>query len=270
MIRTIAVIAVLMNFSHVGLAQSDNPRASTVPGGHKAIHQRLESYVAAFNKQDAVAVAAFWSPDCVSTAENSASGSKDGEALQQHFAAFFGKGSGRDRLAGQITAIQMVRPDRGRDRGSDDAGRRRREVVSVFAATLVKDGKEWLISNSRERDVRPPTSPHEALQELEWLIGTWQDQSEDARVVTTVRWSPNRAFLIRSFTAQFPDEERQGTQIITSGSVEQTDPHVDIPFGWLVRARNRIEARPSLDAEDVADSRRWSNRGRDPGNYSCR
>jgi len=60
----------------------------------------------------------------------------------------------------------------------------------------------WLIRNSRERDVRPPTSPHEALQDLEWLIGTWQDQSEDAQVITTVRWSPNRAFLIRSFTAQ--------------------------------------------------------------------
>jgi len=215
MIRTIAVSAVLMSLTHVGLAQSDNGQnAAAVPGGHEAIHQRLESYVAAFNKQDAVAVAAFWSPDCVSTAEDSGQRIEGREALQQHFAAFFKEAPGA-RLAGQITAIQLVRPDVAVIEGRTTLAVGDAEpVVSVFAATLVKDGKEWLISNSREHDLPPPTSPHEALQDLEWLIGTWQDQSEDARVVTTVRWSPNRTFLIRSFTAQFADEERQGTQII--------------------------------------------------------
>jgi hypothetical protein len=134
MIRTIAVTAVWMSLTHVGLAQSDNgPDAAAEPGGHEAVHQGLE------------------------------------------------------------------------------------------------------FSNSPEGDVLPSASPHEALQELEWLIGTWQDQSEDARVVTTVRWSPNRAFLIRSFTAQFADEEQQGTQIIgwdpSSRQIRTWIFHSDGSFG---------------------------------------
>jgi len=215
MVRAIAVSVVVMSLTQVGLAQSDNPQdAAAVPGGHEAIHQRLESYVAAFNKQDAVAVAAFWSPDCLSTAEDSGHRVEGREALQKHFATFF-QDSPSARLAGQITDIQFVRPDVAVIEGRTtlvvgDA----EPVVSVFAATLVKDGKEWLIANARERDLLPPTSPYEALQDLEWLIGIWQDQAEDAQVVTTVRWSPNQTFLIRSFTARFADEERQGTQVI--------------------------------------------------------
>ncbi|MBM4091110.1 MAG: SgcJ/EcaC family oxidoreductase, partial [Planctomycetes bacterium] len=133
------------------------------------IHRRLESYVEAFNKQDAAAVAAFWSSDCVSTAEDSGQRVEGREALQQHFAAFFKEAPGA-RLAGQITDIQMVRPDVALIEGRTtlvvgDA----EPLVSVFAATLVKDGNQWLISNSREHDLPLPTSPHEALQDLEWL-----------------------------------------------------------------------------------------------------
>ena len=215
MIRIIVASAVLLSLTHVGLAQSNNRQdASAVPGEQEAIHQRLASYLEAFNKQDAVAVAKFWSPDCLSIAEDSGERLEGREALQQQFAAFFKEAPGA-RLAGQITDIRIVRPEVAVIEGRTtlvvgDA----EPVVSVFAATLVKDGNEWLISNSRERDLPPPMSPHDALQDLEWLIGTWQDQSEDAQVITTVRWSPNQAFLIRSFTAQFADEELQGTQII--------------------------------------------------------
>lgn len=215
MFRIVAVSAVLMSLTHVGFGQSNNRQdAAAVPGEQEAIHQRLTSYLEAFNKQDAMAVAAFWSPDCVSIAEDSGQRLEGREALQQHFAAFFKESPGA-RLAGQITDLQMVRPDVAVIEGRTTLAVGDAEpVVSVFATTLVKEGKEWLISNSRERDLPAPTSPHEALQDLEWLVGTWQDQAEDLQVVTTVRWSPNRTFLIRSFTARVAEEERQGTQII--------------------------------------------------------
>jgi uncharacterized protein (TIGR02246 family) len=214
MIRAIVFIAALASLAQVGLAQSDRKDAAVVADGQEAIHQRLQSYVAAFNQQDAGAVAAFWSSDCVSTAEDSGQRIEGREALQQYFAEFFQEAPSA-RLAGQITAIQMIRPDVAVIEGQTTLVVADAEpVVSVFAATLVKDGKEWLISNSREHDVPSTASPREALQELDWLTGTWQDASEDARVITSVRWSPNQAFLIRSFTAQFADQERQGTQII--------------------------------------------------------
>ncbi len=259
MIRTIAVSAVLMSLTHVGLAQSDNRQdAAAVPGGREAIHQRLDSYVGAFNKRDAAAVAAFWSPDCVSTAEDSGQRIEGRDALQQHFAAFFKEAPGA-RLAGQITAIQMVRSDVAVIEGRTtlvvgDA----EPVVSVFAATLVKEGNNWLISNSRERDVLPPASPREALQDLEWLIGTWRDQAEGAQVLTTVRWSPNRTFLIRSFTARFADAERQGTQVIgwdpVSGQIRTWIFHSDGSFGQGTVSRHD-EAWMLKMSETLSDGR---------------
>ena len=255
MIRILVVTAVLISLTHVGLAQSDNRQdAAAVPGGHEAIRQCLQSYLEAFNKQDAGAVAAFWSTDCVSTAENSGQRIEGREALQQHFAAFFQEALGA-RLAGQITDIQMVRPDVAVIEGRTTLSVGDEEpVVSVFAATLVKEGNAWLISNSRERDLLPPASPREALKDLQWLIGTWQDQLPDAQVVTTFRWSPNRTFLIRSFSRPVRGRGTAGDADHWLGSVEPTDPHVDLSCGRLVRARNRNEARRCLDAEDVADS----------------
>jgi len=103
--------AVLLSLTHVGIAQSNNRQdAAAVPGEQEAIHQRLASYLETFNKQDAVAVAKFWSADCLSIAEDSGERLEGREALQKQFAAFFQEAPGA-RLAGQITDIQIVRPD---------------------------------------------------------------------------------------------------------------------------------------------------------------
>lgn len=212
MIRTIAATAVWIALTHVGLAQPGNRSAASAE--RESIHQQLASYVEAFNQQDAAAVATFWSPDCISIAENSGERIQGREALQQHFADFFQEAPGA-RLVGEITDIQIVRPDVAVIEGRTTLVLADAEPVeTVFAATLVKEGNQWLITNSRERDVLPETSPQDALKELEWLIGTWEDQSDDGRVVTTIRWSPNRAFLIRSFAGYFDDREQQGTQVI--------------------------------------------------------
>ncbi len=215
MIRTITATAVWIALTHVGLAQPGNrPDASAASAEQDSIHQRLASYLEAFNQQDAAAVAAFWSPDCVSTAEDSGERIVGREALQRHFAEFFQESPGA-RLVGEVTDIQIVRPDVAVIEGRTTLVLADVEPVeTVFAATLVKEGNQWLITNSRERDVLPVTSPQDALKDLEWLIGTWEDQSEDGHVVTTIRWAPNRAFLIRSFTAYFDDQEQQGTQVI--------------------------------------------------------
>jgi uncharacterized protein (TIGR02246 family) len=212
MIRTIAATAVWIVLTHVGLAQPSNlPDASAE---QDSIHQRLESYLEAFNQQDAAVVATFWSPDCISIAENSGQRIEGRESLQQHFAEFFKESPGA-RLVGEVTDIQIVRPDVAVIEGRTTLVLADAEPVeTVFSATLVKEGNQWLITNSRERDVLPVTSPQDALKDLEWLIGTWEDQSENGRVVTTIRWSPNRAFLIRSFAANVDDQEQQGTQVI--------------------------------------------------------
>lgn len=179
-----------------------------------AIRQRLQSYLDAFNRHDATAIGTYWTVDGVSLAEDSGERVSGREALVQHFTKFFEEVP-TARLSGELTEVKLVRPDVATIDGRTTLVVADSEpVVSVYSALLVKDEGEWFISSSRERDLPTPGS-RDRLRELEWLIGTWRDQSDTTLVTTTVRWSPNEAFLIRSFTVQSPDAEPlEGTQVI--------------------------------------------------------
>ena len=59
------------------------------------------------------------------------------------------------------------------------------------------------------------SSHHEKLKELEWMIGTWVDEDEEARVETTCQWTKNQTFLTRFFTVSVRDRvEMAGVQIV--------------------------------------------------------
>jgi hypothetical protein len=49
----------------------------------------------------------------------------------------------------------------------------------------------------------PLSSP---LEELDWMVGQWVDQAEDATITTECAWTKNRKFLKRSFKVKVDDE----------------------------------------------------------------
>ena len=56
------------------------------------------------------------------------------------------------------------------------------------------------------------TSP---LDELEWMVGQWVDQGEDATITTNCSWTKNRKFLSRSFKVKIDEEVTlEGTQVV--------------------------------------------------------
>ncbi len=198
-----------------GQTVSAKPAQPSASPEETAIRQRIQSYVEAFNKGDAVSVGSHWTKDGVSVDEETGDETVGRDAIVQEFTTFFQENPGA-RLSGEIDSLRMIRPDIATTEGRVSLFVPGLEPVdSAFSALFVKEGDQWQISSSRERDMPAPATAYDALQDLEMLLGTWQDQSDDAQVDTTVRWSPNRAFFIRSFNAQFPDgEEFQGTQVI--------------------------------------------------------
>jgi hypothetical protein len=60
------------------------------------------------------------------------------------------------------------------------------------------------------------------LNELAWMIGDWIDADEDASIETSVKWSKNDAFLIRSFkVANLTAEPLSGMQVIAWDPAEK-------------------------------------------------
>ena len=84
-----------------------------------------------------------------------------------------------------------------------------------YTAIHVKKNGKWLIDSICETVLPAPSSNYDKLKELEWMIGTWVDQDENATVETTCSWTKNRNFLLRQFKVSVKDRvEMEGTQII--------------------------------------------------------
>ena len=83
-----------------------------------------------------------------------------------------------------------------------------------FTAVYVKLDGRWLQSAVRDEVARDVT-PHERLTELEWLVGDWINESQDAVVSTTCKWDAGGNFLVREFTMKTKGEPvLSGTQRI--------------------------------------------------------
>ncbi len=53
------------------------------------------------------------------------------------------------------------------------------------------------------------------LDELDWMVGQWVDQGEEATITTNCSWTKNRKFLTRSFQITIDEEVTlEGTQVI--------------------------------------------------------
>lgn len=208
----------------VQLVRSDE-RDNTVA----AVRQAIASYVAAYNRGDAAAVADHWCEDAEYVLP-------DGErvqgrdAIRQVFEQAFSSAersqievpSPHVRLLSDSTAVEegvarVLRPGQPPEETS-------------YLAIHIKQGNEWKLSTVREVETPPaPAAPaYEHLQQLEWLVGEWTDQSGEAEVATTIKWSGNRAFLSYSFSAAAPGMDAlEGTQVIG------WDPSAGVIRSWL-------------------------------------
>jgi uncharacterized protein (TIGR02246 family) len=179
-----------------------------------AVRAQLKAYVETYNKRNANAVAEYWTTDALSVQEESGERTEGREALRAEFKQFFADYP-NTQLSGVVEHVRTVGTNVAVAEGEmtlvTDPGE---PSQSAFTAVLEKQNNQWLIASSHERDLPSPPTSYDALKEFEWFIGSWQDQTEGALVNTTVRWSPSRAFLIRSYLAEFADGDSfSGTQI---------------------------------------------------------
>lgn len=180
-----------------------------------AIRQAVEGYLAAYNKGDAKALAAYWSPEAVYTHPDTGEQAVGREAIEKLFGATFAAAKGA-KLEATTQSIKFVSPNVAIEQGIAKVLQAKGEPAeSEYSAVYVKRDGKWLLDRVTEEEPLVPHSNYEHLKELEWMVGTWLDQDEQSTIETSCHWAKNQNFMIRSFTVAIRDRVAlSGMQII--------------------------------------------------------
>lgn len=199
-----------------GTAQSRSqavPDAAQPSGDETAIRANVEAFSRAANLRDAKTVAVTFTP----TAEF-----VDGDgnvfhgraAIEAEFEALF-KVHPNGRLAIAPTELRAIAPGVMLEEGTATVGPADQSSEVGYTIVHVKQANgKWLMASLRS-DGDEDVAPHEQLRQLEWLIGDWVDESDDAVVRTSTRWSDDKNFILSDFVVQLPQRGTiRGTQRI--------------------------------------------------------
>jgi uncharacterized protein (TIGR02246 family) len=165
----------------------------------KAIAALVAAYTKAFNAGDAEAAAATYAEDALAVDEQGQR-TEGRAAIRDQLAAAFADSPG-GKIAVQTTALRFLGPDTAFEEGRTTItppGGGAPEITR-FTVVYVKQGGRWLQSAVRD-DRDHGLTPHDHLKELEWMLGDWINESQDAIVHTSSRWTADGNFLVRDFT----------------------------------------------------------------------
>jgi uncharacterized protein (TIGR02246 family) len=184
-------------------------------GDEAAVRQAVDTYVQAFNKMDLDAVSAMWAENGLHVDHESGERTEGRGAIRSDLETVFQQRPGT-RLVARVDRVRTILPNVATVEGQTTIFIPGADPSqSRFTATLVQQDAKWLLATIEEMPIPAASSPAEALNQLDWLVGRWSDDSGEVRVDTTVRWAANRAFLVRSFAVSTAEGvAREGTQVI--------------------------------------------------------
>jgi uncharacterized protein (TIGR02246 family) len=152
------------------------------------IQSSLDEYVAVFNRGDAEALAQLWTEDATYVPSSGDPVTGRAEILKSYRQMFESNPGVKMEVAD--SGIEPATEGWAYEFGTDLLTYADGSVEeSPYLALLKKVGDKWLIASVT--DLEPAGSPslYEVLRSLEWLIGSWQDETDGTIVETTYEWS---------------------------------------------------------------------------------
>ncbi len=136
-------------------------------------------------------------------------------AIEKALKASFAMQKGR-QLDLRVESVRAVAPEVLAEKGTAViAAPNAASIANTYTAVRVKRDGRWLISQITETGAPAGGGARENLQALAWLVGVWEDKTEDVQVRTTVQWARSGNFLTRTFkVAREGADESEGTEII--------------------------------------------------------
>jgi len=189
-----------------GQVQSEDAKSvSTTPESAEveSLQASASEFAEAFNRGDAKAIAAQFTEDAEAVDEDG-SILKGRDAIQTRFAELF-KDYSQARIEVELTSLRQIGADVALEDGystttliPDEPGAR-----SPYTVVHLKRDRKWQIASVRDFPAEDtPTTAHDALNALGWLVGKWVDESPEGRVETNCEWSQNGNYLIQNYTVK--------------------------------------------------------------------
>lgn len=187
-----------------------------------AIRASVAAYVVAFNKGDAKAIAAQWSPDAVYSNPLTGDEVTGRQAIEAQLVEIF-EAAKETKLEVDVKSISFLSPSVAIEEGTARVLRAGDEPdETVYSCMHVKTGGSWLVDRMTEQPEPVFRSNYQHLKDLRWMIGTWVDQDGSATIETTSQWSKNQNFITRRFSVSVDGEsDLSGVQIIGWDPVAQ-------------------------------------------------
>lgn len=160
--------------------------------------ERRAGFIAAFNKGDAKAVAAFWAEDATYT--DQVGHEYNGRAaIQKLYEKVFDARKGA-KLAIHLTASKQVAPEVVLNDGYTevtpaDGGP---ATTARFSAVLVKKDGDWYLQSVRDSVAAPPSNA-DHFEDIEWLIGDWKGEDKGESGTASFTYAENDNFIVSEF-----------------------------------------------------------------------
>jgi len=167
----------------------------------EAIRQAAATYVKAYSKGDAKAIAALFTADAEYVDEEGRV-FQGRETIEKSLADSFAETPGCN-LDVKIESIRFIGPGIAVEDGSATVTPpgSAAPIRSRYTAVHLKSDGKWLIASVRDK--APGGRQHrDQIKALEWLTGDWVDESPDSVMLFTCHPSENGTYLLREFTVK--------------------------------------------------------------------
>jgi uncharacterized protein (TIGR02246 family) len=215
------------------------------------IRKISEELTRAFEKGDAKAIGTYFTQEGEYVDDEGVS-LRGRAALEKAYGEFFAK---RVQLKAESKTdkIRFVGKDTAVEEGTFTVQAKDRPAnTSHFSALYVREDGRWRIAMLKEWGDEKANRPQ--LQDLAWLIGTWESDGPQENARTTYEWADSKKFIVCRFTIT---SKKDKSTVSTGTKVIGIDPAYDLIRSWTFSSDGGIgEATWTHDGERwVIDSR---------------
>lgn len=204
-------LTLLVPASSLTAQQQSSPASANDDVAQQAVIDSVKSYVEAYNRRDAAALSQHWSETGTWIGDDG-SVVQGRENIRKAFAAIFAEMQADPTLTVNVRKVSLVTSDVALEEGSSGlAGGPQADYTAIHKL----ENGQWNLYRVKEHTPVQAVPHNRHLQDLDWMIGDWVDQSDGATVESSCRWSKNGNFIMKNFRVTIAGlDTLEGTQVI--------------------------------------------------------